>query len=89
MKVRLSDFTRAGGIALNTGECDLIGGVLDPAAGFAYYRTGCSFNGVIKVAISQNGHIKGTRTMMPEWGAITDAVFYSHAAQGNVRLPIY
>ena len=51
-KIRMSDFSRVGSLALNPGETNLQSAVIDPAAGFAYFGTGTSPGIVVKVRLS-------------------------------------
>jgi len=51
-KIRMSDFSRVGALALNPGETNLQSAVIDPVAGFAYFGTGTSPGIVVKVRLS-------------------------------------
>ncbi len=71
------------------GEIYLQSSLIDLAKGYAYFGTDTVPGQVVKVAISQQGAIKGTKVNVAETANVNDVRFYSHAAAGNVRLAIY
>ncbi len=89
VKVRLSDFARVGALTLNPGENQLVSGAFDPLGGYVYFGTSTAPGIVVKIAGSQKSAIKGTKVNIPVWGGVSDVNFYSHSAQGNVRLGIF
>ncbi len=79
---------RVGVLPFNSGELFPHSCVMD-SAGYAYFGTNNFPAEVVKLDLWQKGLIKGTRTNVPMMGTVSDVNFYSHAAQGNVRLAIF
>ncbi len=88
-KLNLGTFALTGRLTLVAGENQLVSAVIDAAAGYGYFGTNTAPGNVVKVALSENGYLKGTKTTLLEAGDITGVSFYSHNAKGNVRLAIY
>lgn len=85
----LSNFTHAGTITLPDGVGSLRCSAMDPAGAFLYFGAQINPGTIVRVGLTQKSLVKATRFIMPEVGAITSARFYSHVAEGNVRLGIY
>src|SRR5207245_2025741 len=51
-KIRMSDFSRAGSLALNPGETNMQSAVIDPAGGFEYFGADTAPGIVVKVRLS-------------------------------------
>jgi hypothetical protein len=79
---------RLGATVLNAGENSLKSAVID-ANGYGFFGTTSNPGLVVRVGLSQQGFLKATPFTMPEGGQIANVRFYSHSAEGNVRLAIY
>ena len=62
---------------------------IDPPAGYLYLCATNMAGKVIKVALSHKNAVHANRFIMAELGTLNDVRFFSHAAQGNLRLAIY
>ncbi len=80
---------RVGALILDHGEDSLWSAVIDPLAGYAHFGTSTSPGRVVKVGYTQRDFVRGTRLALAEQADVNDVRFYSHSADGNVRLGIY
>jgi hypothetical protein len=71
------------------GEVFLQSVVGDVPHGYASWGTDSHKGQVVKTALSQMGALKATKLVLGSGGPVLDAAFYSHVADGNVRLTIY
>jgi hypothetical protein len=71
------------------GELFLQSAVIDPEQGYAWFGCDSHPGQVVKVAFSQQGALKATRVTLVETAYVSEVCFYSHAATGDARLPIY
>ncbi len=84
--------TRMGTLTLTTNaEKQILSVAGDPAQGYAHFGTQQSLAArpVVRVALSQNSFIKGTKITLSESSIVNSVSLYSHVATGSVRLAIY
>ncbi len=63
--------------------------LMDSAREYAYYGIPSNPFQLLKATISQKRHLKASKILLLESGIVSSVSFYSHGAQGNLRLAIY
>ncbi len=82
---------RLGAFTDGPAEIQMHAGVIDPVNGLAYFFSHGGvgdFAPIITVSYTNRFLTYGTKFTMPEQGVVNDVHFFSHVADGNVRLGI-